>query len=88
MAELTPDGAVTKTAATVTGDDGRYELTVAPGGWTLRAAKLPDYLIFEEMVYVEPGGAVEKDVELAFNEPPAAVAGLTAEPGDGFVRLS
>lgn len=88
VAELTPDGAVTKTAATVTGDDGRYELTVAPGGWTLRAAKLPDYLIFEEMVYVEPGGAVEKDVELAFNEPPAAVAGLTAEPGDGFVRLS
>src|SRR5690606_41323927 len=63
VAELTPDGAVTKTAATVTGDDGRYELTKAPGGRTMRPHNMPDYLIVVATGYYATGDASEKDMQ-------------------------
>lgn len=87
VVELEPGSAVTRMSQTVTDSEGRFELHVRPGGWTLRATKAPDYVIFEEYVYVEPGGTAEPEIVLTINVPPTPVGGLKAEPGDGFVRL-
>lgn len=90
VVEDTEENKIKKTSQEKTDEEGKYEMDVPAGKWTVEVDKTPDYYPEEKGTeYVEPGEEEDLDFELEENNPPSSVENLDiVAEGDGFVELA